>query len=93
MRRHITTLDAISEDALNLAGEFAYEYIRDRNKRDGTVDTRIKHVLHKAFVREHNLLVAEYDKDTNIQMHRAFQAILHGWSTTSLRAFRLAVCE
>ena len=93
MRRHHNCLDSVTTDLVNLAGEFAYHYIHDSVTQNQIVDTRITKLLHKSFVRDHNLIVSEFDQNHDIKLHRAFQCILNGWSTNSLRSFRLAVCS
>ena len=91
--RHVSTVQTITHEILDIAGNFAFKYLKNRNrKKYSVVNEKIDNLMLKIHIRDHNIIMREFDHDLTNSVHRTLQAILHGWSVNSLKGFRYSVC-
>ena len=95
LAKYTDRITATEADLLAVCGDVVYHYVtyqtenKDVNYRHP--DKTHKYML-KHYIRDHNLIVTEFDQDYDNATHRALQCILHSWSVNSLKAFRYSVC-
>ena len=59
---------------------------------DDVMYQKCDNLMLKQHMRDHNIIMREFDHDLTNSVHRTLQCILHGWSVNSLKAFRYCVC-
>ena len=88
---HVREVQAITHDILDIAGEFAFKHFKTCDLND-VMYQKCDNLMLKQHMRDHNIIMREFDHDLTNSAHRTQQCILHGGSVNSLKAFRYCVC-
>ena len=82
-------LTATHADLLTVSGDVVYKnycnYQTECKKINHKKPDKIDSCLLRYYIRDHNLIIGNLDKDYYNATHIALQCILHGWSVASLK--------